>query len=292
MKRVLMFAILVLLAGCERVVDLQAPSGPRRLVVEARFELLGSSFGVQNAQTVKLSTTTGYFSDSAPPPASAAVVQVKDDLGRVNTLSETGVRGTYLAPTSFRIQRGRTYTLSVAFEGQQYSAVESTRDVPVIQSIYLDGPHPGRYSGVDGLRATIDYNDPIGTKNFYMWEQYVDGTLQLGPDSVTNTRVIATDQLTDGIQVRGFQPYEGIQVSAQSTVIVRQIGISEAAYQFFFALNDQVSANGSPFAVAPASLRGNIQNLTTPSMPALGYFYVSVVSDARFVPRVTTAGAP
>jgi hypothetical protein len=278
--RIMLCALLVLLCACQRVVDLEVPSARPRLVVAARLARDLRPIGPQDVQVVKLTTTSDYFSADPPPPALGAVVQVQDDMGNVTVFSDSLRSGMYRAPAMFVVQRGRTYTLTISFEGEQYQAVESTQNVAPIQRLYLDKPHPGRFAGVGGLRATIDYTDPAGVKNFYMWEQYLNGVLELGPDSTTKMRVIASDQLTDGLSVVGFQPYEGVHVEQLSQVVVRQIALSEAAYQYFYALNDQVSSNGSPFAVPPASLRGNIQNLSDRIRPALGYFYVSEISSA------------
>ncbi|MEO7999305.1 MAG: hypothetical protein ABI852_17780, partial [Gemmatimonadaceae bacterium] len=96
------------LAACERVVDLQIPNGPRRLVVEARLER-ALDFSAA-AQVIKLSTTADYFSGEYPPAASGATVRVTDDLNRITTFAETGTPGLYQAPTSFAVGRTRKYT--------------------------------------------------------------------------------------------------------------------------------------------------------------------------------------
>jgi len=282
MRITLLFS-LMLLVGCERVVDLNLPEAPRRLVVEARLER-ALDFTPQ-VQSIKLSTTADYFSGEFPPAATGAVVRVTDDLNRIAAFTETPTAGTYRAPASFVVARGRTYTLSVDFEGQHYGASDSTRQVPRLNNLYFDTPQAGRYSGTDGFRAAINYVDPANVHNFYLWEQFVNGVRQTGPDTLVKLRVIGTDQIYNGRPVDGFQPFEGIDIPLNATVIVRQIAISEAMYRYYFALNDQLAIDGSPFAVPPASVRGNVQNKTNPNLPALGYFYVSEVS-ARTATRV------
>ena len=274
--RITLLCSLILLAGCERVVDLNLPEAPRRLVVEARLER-ALDF-VSQVQSVKLSTTADYFSGESPPPATGASVRVTDDLNRTTIFTETATAGTYRAPTTFVVLRGRTYTLSVDFEGQHYLASDSTRQVPRLINLYFDTPQAGRYSGTTGFRAAINFADPANVQNFYLWEQFVNGVRQTGPDTVVKLRVIGTDQIFNGLPVDGFQPFEGIDIPMGATVIVQQIAISEATYRYYFALNEQLSGDGSSFAVPPASVRGNVQNKTNPALPALGYFYVSEVS--------------
>lgn len=264
-------------AACERVVDLNLPEAPRRLVVEARLER-ALDFTPQT-QSIKLSTTSDYFSGEFPPPATGAAVSVTDDLNRTTVFTETATAGTYQAPATFVVGRGRTYTLSINWEGQRYVAKDSTRQVPRINSLYFDTPQAGRYSGTEGFRASINFVDPANVQNYYLWEQFVNGVRQTGPDTIVKLRVIGTDQIYNGKPVDGFQPFEGIDIPLDAAVIVRQIAISEATYRYYLALNEQLSSDGSPFAVPPANVRGNVQNTTNIPLPALGYFYVSEVSS-------------
>lgn len=281
-RRLLPLISVVFAAACERVVDLTVPEGPRLLVVEARLEhVLGSASGTQ---TIRLTTTSGYFSNAAPPPARGARVRVVDDAGTETLFAESPTPGVYTT-TALPVQRGRTYTLLIEYAGEQFEAIESTRTVAPIESLYFDKPKPGRFSGDEGVRATIDFTDPAGERNYYLWDQYVNGVRQLGPDTAFKLRIIAQDNALNGIAVVGFQPYEGIDVPVGSTVLVRQIGLSEAMFRYYFALSDQVGVDGSPFAVPPASVRGNVINRTTRDRPALGYFYVSEVSEARATRR-------
>ncbi|MBL8959696.1 MAG: DUF4249 domain-containing protein [Gemmatimonadetes bacterium] len=272
----------LLLTACERVVEVDVDEGPRRLVVEARLErVLGN---VSGAQAIRLSTTGSYFSNALPPAARGATVRVTDNLGNAFPFVESSTPGTYVT-TALTVERGRTYTLRIDWEGQRFEGVEQTMSVTPIDSLYFEAPKPGRFSGEDGVRATIDTRDPAGEKNFYLWDQFVDGRRLLGPDSSFKLRIIAPDDAVDGKPVLGFQPYEGIDIPVGSSVVVRQVGISESTYRYYFALSDQVSADGSIFSVPPASVRGNVANRSNPRQPALGYFYVSEVSEARAVRR-------
>ena len=193
---------------------------------------------------------------------------------------ESAVAGTY-ATDRLVITAGRRYTLSINFESQQYQATEQAQPVVPIDSLYFDAPKPGRFSGTGGLRATIDLVDTPNVRNFYLWDQFVDGVRQLGPDSSFKLRVAALDDGFDGLPITGFQPYEGIDIRPGSTVLMRQIALSENMYRYYFALSDQVGADGSPFSVPPSSVRGNIANRTDPSRLPLGYFYVSEIAEAR-----------
>jgi hypothetical protein len=81
--------------------------------------------------------------------------------------------------------------------------------------------------------------------------------------------------------VTQFQPYEGIAIPPGGEVLVRQAGLSEGMFRYYFALSDQVSADGSIFSVPPSSVRGNVANRTDPRRYPLGYFFATEVSEAR-----------
>lgn len=269
--------LLMALAACERVVGLDVPEGPRRLVIEARLErVIGR---VNGNQSITLTTTAPYFSDVAPPPATGATVRVTDDAGLTVQFVETAP-GRYTT-TQLTIRIGAQYSLTITYEGQTYESTETAMSVAPIDSLYLEAPKPGRFSGTDGVRATIDLVDPPGLGNFYLWDQFINGVRVLGPDSSFKYRMVAMDDAVDGLTIAGFQPYEGIDIPIGSTVLMRQVGLSERMYRYYFAFSDQVSADGSPFAVPPASIRGNVSNVTDPSRFPLGYFHAAEVAESR-----------
>jgi hypothetical protein len=283
--RVRLTALLLLslvLTACERVVDVDVAAGDRLLVVEGRLERVLGTAAVP--QRVRLTTTDAYFSNAAPPPAAGAAVRVTDDAGTTLTYAASpNEPGLYLSPP-FAAQVGRRYTLHVTWEGEQYEASDRLESVAPIDSLYfmernsVIGPR-------EGLRATIDTRDPAGQRNYYMWDQLVDGVRLIAADSAFKARVIANDDLVEGKQVSEFQPYGGISVAPGQVVTVRQIALSDAGYRYYVALTDQVVNDGSPFAVATASVRGNVANRTRPARRALGYFMAGEVSEVtRTVP--------
>jgi hypothetical protein len=277
MRTIRCIPLLLALGACERVVDLDVPEGPKRLVIEARLErVIGR---VNGNQAITLTTTASYFSDAPPPPGTGATVRVTDDAGTVVTFVETAP-GRYTT-NQLTLRIGTEYRLTITYDGQTYESTETAMSVATIDSLYLEAPRPGRFSGTKGVRATIDLTDPPGLGNFYLWDQFIDGARVLGPDSSFKYRMVAMDDAVDGLEIKGFQPYEGIDIPVGSTVVMRQIGLSERMFRYYFAFSDQVSADGSPFAVPPASIRGNVSNVTDPSRFPLGYFYAAEVAEAR-----------
>jgi Domain of unknown function (DUF4249) len=283
-------AVMLLLAGasaCERIVSISVPSSPTRLVVEARLERVRGA--VSGVQEVHLTTSDGYFSRSAPPPALDATVRIVDSAGRVFPFAASVARPGYYETSSLQILVGQKYTLRISWKGEEFSATETVAAGVAIDSIYVApadaqgsaGAGPPATGG--GLRTTIDFTDPKGVHNYYLWDQFIDGkrTVLTDTTSFGFYRAAASDELYDGIKVERLQPYGGIPVFPGQLILIRQIAISAQAYRFYNTLSTQSVNDGSPFSVQPTSVRGNVSNVTNPSRPALGYFIASEVVEAR-----------
>jgi hypothetical protein len=267
-------------AGCERVVDLDLEPGPRRLVIEARVEAVrGAPSG---RQTVRLTTTDAFAAAGPLPAARGARVEVADDQGGNTVFTESATQPGVYRTEALVAVAGRRYTLRIDFEGDRYEATEVLTPVPPIDSLYFRYEEANIAVGESGFRAAIDYRDPPGRRNFYLWEQLVDGRPQIVPDPGNRFRVISSDDFYDGARITGYQPYDESVIAPGQEVVVRQLGLSEAAYRFYFALFEQATGSqGSPFAVPPASARGNVANRTAPARHPLGYFLAAEVAEAR-----------
>ncbi len=263
-------------AGCERVVSVAAPAADPRLVVEARLERsIGRTTGNQRIQ---LSTTEDIFSTSGAPPVRGAAVRVSDSTGVVTTFTESTTEpGVYLA-TAMRLRTNWPYTLLITWRGDTYRATERMLAGVPIDKLFIDDGSlfPGAPSGP---RAKINFRDPVGTKNWYLWDQWLDSVRVISSDSATFTRLALPDDLLNGSEVKDFSPFGGITVRSGQLVRVRQICIPEQVYRFYDILSSQARNNGSPFGVPSTNLRGNIANTTTPSRLPLGYFFVAEYSE-------------
>jgi hypothetical protein len=267
-------------AGCTRVVDLDVAEGTKRLVVEARLESIKGD--ARGRQHVRLSLTDGFATAGTPPPATGASVEVTDEPGaRFTFLEVPGTPGLYAAENLVPMI-GAPYTLTIVYQGQRYQATERVVAVAPIDSLYFVYQEKtiGRKPG---FRPAIDYADPVGVGNDYFWELAVNDSLRLSRDPGNRFRVISEDRFYDGGRITGYQPYDEEIVNTGDRVMMRQIGLSEAGFRYYAALFEQSNGGGSPFSVPPASVKGNVANLTTPSLYPLGYFLASEVSERRAV---------
>jgi hypothetical protein len=78
--------------SCEKVIDVDLATGEPRLVIEASINWFADTNG--NEQSIKLSTTTDYFSNEIPP-VSGATVFITNSSNQTFTFTEDGTAGTY-----------------------------------------------------------------------------------------------------------------------------------------------------------------------------------------------------
>ncbi len=278
--RVLACAACVATAGCERVVDVDIPAPEPRLVVEGRIERIKEA--PSGRQRIRLSTTAGFFDNRLPPPATGASVIVVDGSGLVFPFPEVEP-GLYEAENLFA-NVGETYTLILEYQGDTYEASALLHDVPPIDSLYFEFEEESLIIEEAGFRAAIDFVDPAGVENYYLWEQLVDGVNEIPPDPQNNLNLVSKDEFYDGRDVTGFQPSDEVAIQPGQHAEIRQIALSRLAYDYYYALFEQNAlGTGNPFSFPPANVRGNVTNLDRPYKYAFGLFEAAEVSVAEGV---------
>ncbi|WP_419167653.1 DUF4249 domain-containing protein [Candidatus Palauibacter sp.] len=278
--RVLACAGCLAAAGCERVVDVDIPEPEPRLVVEGRIERIREA--PSGRQRIRLSTTAGFFDNRLPPPATGATVIVVDGAGLAFPFPEVEP-GLYEAENFFA-DVGETYTLILEYQGDTYEASALLHEVAPIDSLYFEFEEESLIIEEAGFRAAIDFVDPVGVENYYLWEQLVDGVNEIPPDPQNNLNLVSKDEFYDGRDVTGFQPSDEVAIQPGQHTEIRQIALSRLAYDYYYALFEQNAlGTGNPFSIPPASVRGNITNLDRPSRFAFGLFEAAEVSVAEAI---------
>ena len=257
----------------ETTVDLGDPV--ERLVVEGRIELVE---GVEDHRhEITLSRIGDFFQNQETPRAAGAEVWVTNVAGdRFDYLEEE--QGYYIN-SDLIPQVNETYVLHIIWEGQEFEATETLIGVPSIDDIYQQFEEGNLFED-EGIKIAIDFTDPAGEDNYYFWETFLDGELQILPDPGNKNNLIAEDEFFDGNQIEGYFPNEEAVFDPGNEVLVRQIGLSENAYIYYFTLFDQAGKTGALIDTPPIPVRGNIRNITNPNNYALGYFFASEVAEA------------
>ncbi|MDT0675891.1 DUF4249 family protein [Autumnicola musiva] len=259
----LIFIVSVLITGCEDVVEIELEESEPRLVVEASIEWLKDTEG--NFQSIKLSSTSGYYEEDAPVITNARV-RIVDTEGNVfifDHISEGIYRNSY-----FRPHLNMEYQLQIEYQEEFYTANETF--IPVVDLDYIEQTNGGGLEG-DEIEIKAYYTDPANEPNYYMF-------------TFRNERAtfeIYEDEFTDGNQIFGYFSNEDIETGDE--LYIELAGISRSYYDYLFILRSQIGTNaGGPFETKPATVKGNIINQTNRNNYALGYFRLSQVVEADF----------
>nr|WP_319997415.1 DUF4249 domain-containing protein [uncultured Draconibacterium sp.] len=286
---ILLFAI-VAFTSCEDVVDVKLDGEDIDLIaVEAYINTK-----TENNVYVKLERTLAVNQTTQNPVISNAVVQLSDNAATPNTvaLEEQGNTGIYLLPaeTSYPGVTGRTYTLTITTpDGTVITGEEYLQEIETLDSVKVNLSDRGNY---EYLGIYINSQETPGLGNYYKWDIYINGEfLNDGEDLA-----FASDELVDGnyiydmLILLDWEDEEEDKILHQGdTIVVEQLSISEAAYEFYWGLDDQAWAGG-PFSVPPANVPSNLTS--SDGKRILGLFSARdisvgntvIIDDSNFTP--------
>ena len=252
----LLAAVLALLlagTGCEKIIYPKLNTSPSQLVIEGNL--------VDDGQpgVVSVSQSTDYTNTNSFPPVRGAVVTLADDAGNQETLAETATPGQYRGAGGVLGVPGRSYTLRVATGGAAYVAVARLPG-PVVPFDRLR-TQPSPFG--DAVQAVVDYTDPPGRGNSYLFRQYRNGVLN-------RTAFVQNDQFTDGKPVSQVlrsmgPPDDADRLKPGDSLRVEMQNIDPGAYEYFRTLNQIVASSAAP-STTPANPASNFTG------GALGYF--------------------
>jgi hypothetical protein len=271
---------IILLTACEKEITLTLPSPENQLVVEGRLERVQGQ--PTQRHTIILSKVNDYFDNEQTPRVTDAIVTVREPSGVTHAFVHgTAKPGTYVNTTLVPADE-LTYTLRIEWNNELYEATETFTNVAEIERIYQQFEEENQFED-GGIKVAIDFTDPSGTGDNYLWELFLNGENILVPDPGNSGNIVATDKFFDGETVEGYFPNEEKVFTPGQQVLVRQIGISRNQYDYLFILLEQTGQTGQLIDVPAAPIRGNVRNLTNPGKPALGYFGVSEISEKLII---------
>jgi hypothetical protein len=248
-------ALLLAATSCEKVVNLDLKTSASQLVVE------GNLVDDNRPCQVSLNTSANYTDVNNFAPVTGASITLTDNAGNTETLREA-TPGQYVGTTMKGVP-GRTYTLRVQASGNSYVAV-STLPAPVVPFEKLST----QVSAVgNNIQAVVDYTDPLGPGNSYLFRQYRNGALN-------KTIFVQNDQFTDGKHITQTLRYfsnsstdpTGVnKLAAGDSLQVEMQNIDPNVYEYFRTLNQILTVGAAP-STTPANPKSNF------SGGALGYF--------------------
>jgi hypothetical protein len=264
-------AFVAIMAGaisCEDVINVDLNTAPPRLVIDASLNWQKTTTGAE--QKIILSTTTSFY-NKLIPKVSGASVSVKSNANLNFIFVEIPNTGEYKC-ANFKPILGETYTLSVVYKGENYTATETMQSVTAIESIVQT--NTGGFSGKE-IEIEISFKDP-STKNFYLGKFFPD--FYKFP-----SYSILKDEFTNG-NLKKWQ-FGDEDLKQGNSIAITHYGISESYYNYMNKIISisSSSGGGSPFQTPPATVRGNILNQTNSNNYALGFFSVNEVVVTNYI---------
>lgn len=268
MKKIIFLFAILLLISCEDKVNVALDTANPKLVIDATILWQKGTSG--SNQTIKLTTTTDYYSNVIPT-VSGATVYVTNSSNTVFTFTETPNTGEYVC-TNFVPVINENYTLTIQYLGQTYTATDKLLATPTIDSV--------QQTTVQGFSG-----DVIQVKFFYQDNGLEDNNYLIGVKNSTKAIPefgVLKDKFFQGNQMFGF--YSDDKLKAGDQLFFSLEGISTRYFNYMEKLlNIAGSGGGSPFATPPATLRGNIINQTDENEYPLGYFHLSEIDTRNYV---------
>lgn len=293
---IIFLLILLLLNSCIAQFVPQITEEKELLVVQ------GLITDQHETDTIKLSKSLPLGEVSAAKPVSGCIVSISDNLGNVVSLTES-VPGTYLTPSSFYGEIGRSYTLHVnSNSGSGNLNYESNPmemvAVPPIDSLYyektvIEEPS-GFFKGVDACQIKLDTHDPENICKYYRWNFSETWEFRLLFD-VPNQRCwinekshsifIKSTVAFDKAIIKGF-PIKYIsnvtdRLRTKYSILVNQYSLNADEYLYWDKIQNVAGQVGGLYDIIPASVPSNLYCLENPTEKVLGYFSVSAKASKR-----------
>ncbi|MBS7788249.1 DUF4249 domain-containing protein [Flavobacterium sp. CYK-55] len=264
MKKIYILPIILLnllmLSSCEEVVDVDLETAKPRLVIDASIRWQKSTDGRE--QSIKLSTTTGFYNSTIPTVSGAVVSVTNANNQTFSFIEEQAGSGLYLCH-DFIPEINQNYQLMVVLNGQTYTATETLLEVNPITSIEQNNEGG---LGSDEIEIKTFLNDPDGVDNYYMFRYKAN-------INAVPTYNVDNDEFVQGNEFFGY--YTNDKIKTGDVLDITLYGISKRYFEYMSKIILIAQGSDGPFSTPPATVRGNIVNQTNTNNFALGYFSLS-----------------
>ncbi len=262
--------------SCEKEITIDIENGENQLIIDA---FLNDKL---QKQVIQLSQTKPFFGNAVPVFIDNAIVKLEDSEGNVyNFTYENEGKYVWIPTTEALIIGGRTYDLTVQYNGQTYTAQSYANFVPQIDSInYQKVGSP--FGGDSSYIAEMVVVDLPGQPDYYWVKTTINDTLQNTSDDL----VISVDGAFNEQSNNDGRPFI-VPIAAnfglsENDVIIKEVwSINPETRRFFTELQNQSieGALGALFATPIANVRTNIVSTSAnPKLKAIGWFSVSLTS--------------
>jgi hypothetical protein len=272
MKNIILFiAVLfsITMMSCTETIDFKVKNQDPILVVD------GLITNEQKAHQVKIIFSSDVFSDDAAAGVEGAEVTISD--GVITHILHDMGGGIYLTDDTVKGVIGKSYQLSIVYDGEEYDAVSDLKPLnpikcaSMMKGVDLD---PNDLFIRNAYLIFMDADEPAGLGDYYLYNFYKNDTL------VTDTlgdKIFYSDELVDGTSFRQllifFVDTNDVDIN-KDNLTLEMTSINKNYYDFLFAMRT-MDFRGSPFDGPPANVPTNLSN------GAMGFFNAMAVEKAE-----------
>lgn len=269
MKNLLFIAILFIVS-CEKVVIIQLPPEQNLLVIE------GFISDVEEEQKIRLTRSNSFLGPQVVAIENAVVTV---DIRNQNTLTFThSSNGYYNSPAPFAGLRGQEYRTTIVLEEGElirsdWSKMSVRAEIELLSSDDFeenDLDNPSQTKTIYFPRVTA--RDSADVENYYRWVLHRNGTRMTTPESIT----LQSDRFFDGNFIPNL--FDQFEYAAGDEMKVELVSIEKDLFDYLSLLKSQITTFGGAASTTPASVEGNIRNLSNPNETVLGYFGTIAIS--------------
>ncbi len=280
----------LLLSSCKDIITVDLKSGETHLVVDAFINNSGAT------QTLRLTTTADYFSNTNTPPALGAAVSLTDlNANKTFTFSPDG-SGNYLYVPQLNdsmAQIGHNYQLNITYNGINYLALSKLNRTTKVDTIIFKNKKGGASDTSEKPKKYFPYliaRDAPGGLDYYWIKTYKNGNFYNGPGEL-NVVQDAGGVGTDGIFF--IPPNAFFQLTPGGdpcyfldACTIEIYSINSDTYDFFLQLQTQMqNSQAGLFATAPENVRTNIKNTSGSGMKSIGWFNMGAITSKTVIAK-------
>ncbi|MCB0478334.1 MAG: DUF4249 domain-containing protein [Crocinitomicaceae bacterium] len=237
MRIVGLIIFIVVIASCEKIIDVNIPDSDPQIVIEGKISTDTNVYSVLVSKTVPYNSTSNSYVDNA-------VVSLTDDLGNTQVLNSVG-NGEYQTAL-FSGQVGRTYTLTVQNEGVVYSNYSSIQSPVQMDSIHTVFIPANTFPGVEeGIYPQIYYTDLVGLGDRYRMIFSRNDTVFNSADDYFLFNDVYDDGLQEVVSLFGKR----FKLKPGDKVKVELWKLDEHVYDYYQTLENIISQGFAPTGV-------------------------------------------
>ena len=252
--------------------------------------------------TIRLSRTVNLDGAAVPPGETKAKVYIEEEGGPQYGLSE-GRDGNYTSqPLQLNLTRRYRLRIRTANNKEYASAYVANKITPPIDSISWKAAD-------DALQIYVSSHDPKQDTRYYRWNyeetwefttpfysanEYVNNNMIDRRDNINrcwrggvssaifiaSTAKLSQDVVSEFPLVK--LPASSFKIKYKYSLLVKQYAQTLEAYNYAETLKKNTENIGTLFDPLPTQLTGNIQCISDPGEPVIGFVSVSSVQEKRF----------